>query len=262
MKNLRNVWYVCWPPALIVVLAVVLWECIVWVCDIPPYMLPAPLVVCDVFVQQSGRLLSASGNTALAMLLGFMCSMVLGVLLGSGLALVPLARRGVYPLTLILQMVPLVAIAPMLVVWLGYGLPSVVAAACIVSIFPVIASTMDGLQSVDPGLKELFRIHGAGKFKTWRLLGFPSSLPGIFTGLRIAAGLAVIGSIVGEFVGSYAGDSASLGAVITSALKQTKTDVVFAAILLAAGLGFALFGLVNLIGWVCLRRWHASARQA
>ncbi len=260
MKNILGIWSLFWPPALIVVLAIVVWEILVVAFSIPPYMLPAPFVVFEVFIDQSGRMFSASGNTALAMLMGFMCSAVLGVILGSGLALVPLARRGVYPLTLILQMVPLVAIAPMLVVWLGYGMPSVVAAACIVSIFPVIASTMDGLQSVDPGLKELFRIHGAGRVKTWWLLGFPSSLPGIFTGLRIAAGLAVIGSIVGEFVGSYAGDSASLGAVITSALKQTKTDVVFAAILLAAGLGFALFGLVNLIGWLCLRRWHASAR--
>ena len=131
----------------------------------------------------------------------------------------------------------LVAIAPMLVVWFGWGIPSVIAAACIVSIFPVIASTLDGLQSVDPGLKELFRIYGAGKMRTWWMLGFPASLPSIFTGLRIAAGLAVIGAIVGEFVGSYGGDNAPLGSVITSALKQTRTDVVFAAIILAAALG-------------------------
>jgi NitT/TauT family transport system permease protein len=90
------------------------------------------------------------------------------------------------------------------------------------------------------------------------MLGFPSALPSIFTGLRIAAGLAVIGAIVGEFVGSYGGDQAPLGSVITSALKQTRTDVVFAAILLAAALGFALFGLVNLLGWWLLRRWHTS----
>ena len=89
---------------------------------------------------------------------------------------------------------------------------------------------------------------------------FPASLPSIFTGLRIAAGLAVIGAIVGEFVGSYGGDHAPLGSVITSALKQTRTDVVFAAIILAAALGFALFGIVNLLGWLLLRRWHSSAR--
>ena len=176
------------------------------------------------------------------------------------LAMVPLARRGVYPLTLLLQMVPLVAIAPMLVIWFGYGAPSVIAAACIVSIFPVIAGTLDGLQSVDPGLRELFGIHRASRIRTWWLLGLPSSLPNIFTGLRIAAGLAVIGAVVGEFVGAYGGTHAPIGAVITSALKQNRTDVVFAAIVLASMLGFVLFGAVNLIGWACLRRWHASAQ--
>ena len=157
-------------------------------------------------------------------------------------------------------MVPLVAIAPMLVIWFGYGAPSVIAAACIVSIFPVIAGTLDGLQSVDPGLRELFGIHRASRLRTWWLLGLPASLPQIFTGLRVAAGLAVIGAVVGEFVGAYGGSRAPLGAVIISALKQNRTDVVFAAVVLASALGFALFGVVNLIGWVCLRHWHTSAR--
>ena len=125
---------------------------------------------------------------------------------------------------------------------------------------PVVAGTLDGLQSVDPGLRELFRIYGAGRIRTWWLLGFPASLPSIFTGLRIAAGLSVIGAIVGEFVGAFGGDRAPLGAVITSALRQNHTDVVFAAIVLAAMLGFLLFGIVNFIGWVTLRRWHASAQ--
>ncbi len=260
MKGGLRVWYVSWPPLLVVCLLLFLWELGVTLFSIPPYMLPTPWQVGQALVDQPGRLLSATGRTAIAMLLGFICSAVGGVVLGSCLTLVPLARRGVYPLTLILQMVPLVAIAPMLVVWFGWGIPSVIAAACIVSIFPVIASTLDGLQSVDPGLKELFRIYGAGKMRTWWMLGFPASLPSIFTGLRIAAGLAVIGAIVGEFVGSYGGDHAPLGSVITSALKQTRTDVVFAAIILAAALGFALFGIVNLLGWLFLRRWHSSAR--
>lgn len=260
MRGGPRIWSTIWPPLLVVCLLVLLWQFGVTLFGIPPYMLPTPWQVGQALIDQPGRLLSATGRTAIAMLLGFICSAVGGVVLGSCLTLVPLARRGIYPLTLILQMVPLVAIAPMLVVWFGWGIPSVVAAACIVSIFPVIASTLDGLQSVDPGLKELFRIYGAGKMRTWWMLGFPASLPSIFTGLRIAAGLAVIGAIVGEFVGSYGGDHAPLGSVITSALKQTRTDVVFAAIILAAALGFALFGIVNLLGWLFLRRWHSSAR--
>ena len=114
--------------------------------------------------------------------------------------------------------------------------------------------------SVDAGLSEMFKIHGAGRIRTWWSLGLPWSLPSVFTGLRIAAGLAVIGAIVGEFVGAFGGDRAPLGAIITSALKQNQTSTVFAAVALAAMLGFALFGFVNLVGWLLLGRWHESAR--
>ena len=260
MSTIGRAWYAIWPPLLIIVLLLSLWQLAVVLLGIPEFLLPAPLKIAAAIGRDPTRLFTAAGRTAIAMLLGFACSATLGVLIGSGLSLVPLARRGIYPLTLLLQMVPLVAIAPMLVVWFGYGKPSVIAAACIVSIFPVIAGTLDGLQSVDPGLRELFRIYGAGRIRTWWLLGFPAALPSIFTGLRIAAGLSVIGAIVGEFVGAFGGDRAPLGAVITSALRQNHTDVVFAAIVLAAMLGFLLFGVVNLVGWASLRRWHASAQ--
>ena len=253
-------WSVFWPPVLIVLVLLLLWEGAVWLLAIPEYLLPSPIEVGKALGLEWQRLGLATARTAGSMLAGFGLSAVLGIVLGSILAMVPLARRGVYPLTLLLQMVPLVAIAPMLVIWFGYGAPSVIAAACIVSIFPVIAGTLDGLQSVDPGLRELFQIHRASRVRTWWLLGLPSSLPNIFTGLRIAAGLAVIGAVVGEFVGAYGGTHAPLGAVITSALKQNRTDIVFAAIALASVLGFALFGTVNLFSWVCLRRWHASAQ--
>ena len=101
---------------------------------------------------------------------------------------------------------------------------------------------------------------GANRVRTWWSLGLPWSLPSVFTGLRIAAGLAVIGAIVGEFVGAFGGDRAPLGAIITSALKQNQTPTVFAAVALAAMLGFVLFGVVNLVGWLLLGRWHESAR--
>lgn len=258
MKPLTRLLGIVWPPAVVILGLVLLWELAVMTFRIPTYLLPGPLAVVEELGTDTNRLLWATGRTALATGLGFLASAVVGVVSGSLLSLVPLARRGVYPLTLLFQMVPLVAIAPMLVIWFGYGLPSVVAAACIVSVFPVIAGTLDGLQSVDRGLVEIFRINGAGRLRTWWMLGLPWSLPSVFTGLRIAAGLAVIGAIVGEFVGAYGGDRAPLGAVITSALKQNRTETVFAAVGLASLLGFALFGIVNAAGWLLLHRWHAS----
>ncbi len=256
----RRLWQVAWPPLVVVIAALVVWELVVRLFGVPEYLLPSPSRIARAMIDDGPRLAAATGRTATATGLGFLGSAVIGVVAGSVLSLVPLARRGVYPLALLLQMVPLVAIAPMLVIWFGYGLPSVAASACIVSLFPVVAGTLDGLQSVDPGLQEIFRIHGAGRIRTWWSLGLPWSLPSVFTGLRIAAGLAVIGAIVGEFTGGFGGDVAPLGAVITSALKQNRTPTVFAAITLAAGLGFLLFGIVNGIGWALLRRWHASAR--
>ena len=258
MNRLISTWSVIWPPLVFVALFILVWELVVVAFGIPLYLLPAPHEVVEVLWIDSGRLLPATGRTALATGIGFLSSAVIGVVCGSLLSIVPLARRGIYPLTLLLQMVPLVAIAPMLVIWFGYGVPSVVASACIVSVFPVIAGTLDGLQSVDRGLVELFRTYRAGPVRTWWSLGLPWSLPSIFTGLRIAAGLSVIGAVVGEFVGAYGGNQAPLGAVITSGLRQNRTEVVFAAVVLASTLGFLLFGIVNVAGWLLLRRWHAS----
>ena len=164
-----------------------------------------------------------------------------------------------YPLALLLQMVPLVAIAPLLVLWFGYGLRSTIASACIVAVFPVLASTLDGLRGTDPGLQEIFRIHRAGRLTRWWKLELPSSLPSIVTGCRVAAGLAVIGAVVGEFVSGFAGDRAPLGIVITTGMREARTDIVFAAVGLSACVGFLLFGIVSALGWLLLRRWHASA---
>jgi NitT/TauT family transport system permease protein len=256
---LRRIASVVVPPLVVVAASLAAWQAVVVVSGVGEYLLPSPARVAQALVEDRSRLMGAALRTAGAALLGFSISTVAGTLIGSLLSLWRFAERGVHPLTLLLQMVPLVAIAPMLSIWFGWGLPSVVAASVIVSIFPVIASTLAGLRSVDAGHRELFAVLGAGPVATWFKLGLPSAVPSIVTGLRIAAGLAVIGTIVGEMVGAFGGERAPLGAVITSALKQNRTPEVFAAIALAALVGFAIFGLVNAAGWLLLRRWHASA---
>ena len=136
----------------------------------------------------------------------------------------------------------------------------IIASAVIVSLFPVLAATLDGMRSTDPGLVELFQVNRATRLQRWWKLELPWAIPSIVTGLRIAAGLAVIGTIVGEFVGAFAGEDAPVGILITSALRENRTDMVFAAVFVASAVGFVLFGVVSLLGWVLLRRWHASAR--
>jgi NitT/TauT family transport system permease protein len=132
--------------------------------------------------------------------------------------------------------------------------------AFIVSVFPVIANTLTGLRSVDPALRDLFRLYGAGRAATLVKLSLPASLPHIVTGLRIASGLAVIGAIVGEFVAGFSEDAAGLGILVLSSYRQLRTDLLFAAVLTAAALGLTLFGAVNALGARVLGRWHPSER--
>jgi NitT/TauT family transport system permease protein len=154
------------------------------------------------------------------------------------------------------QTVPIIAIAPLLVIWVGWD-KTVAASAFIVSVFPVIANTLTGLLSVDPALRDLFTLYGASPLARLWKLRLPAALPSILTGLRIAAGLAVIGAIVGEFI-----TGSGIGGIITISRTQQRVDKVFAGLLMATALGILLFLLINLISFLALRHWHASeARQ-
>lgn len=247
------------PPMVVVITALLLWEGAVRLFEPAPYLLPGPIAVAQAIVSDSDRLLSATRSTATSALLGFAIAGAGGVLLGTLLSTSRFLERGFYPLATLFQMVPVVAIAPLLVIWFHYGLGATVAASAIVAIFPVLASTLDGVRSVDPGWRELFVISRAGRFVTWWKLELPASTPQIVTGLRIAAGLAVIGTIVGEFVSGYAGDRAPLGVVILAAMRENRTDLVFAAIALSSLVGLMLFVMVGTGGWLLLRRWHVSS---
>lgn len=259
-SRLRRV-VVVLPPVAVIAAMVLLWWGAVEAFEIPAYLLPAPGAVLEAVWNERERLAWGMLATTIGACGGFAIAAVAGVAVGSVLGLSRFLERGFYPLTLLLQMVPLVALAPILVVWLGYGQPAVIASAAIVALFPVIANTLGGMRSVDRDLEELFDLHHAGSVSRWWRLRLPASLPSIVTGLRIAAGLAVIGAIVGEFVSAYTGDRAPLGMVIVSAMREYRTDLMFGSIGLAAIVGFVLFGIVNLGGWLLLRRWHASAHS-
>jgi NitT/TauT family transport system permease protein len=233
----------------------VLAEVVIRVSHISPLVLPRPTEVAQAAWTRRQALGPALLTTAEAVLMGLGLSALGGTLIAVLLSTSRWVERAFYPYAVFFQIVPIVAIAPLLVVWFGYGLLPVTVAACIVSVFPVIANTLAGLRSVDPALRDLFKLYGAGPLATLWKLKLPAALPHIITGLRIAAGLAVIGAIVGELVGG-----GGLGDMVITAMRELHTDMVFAAVLYAAGLGLALFGLVSLAGHLALRRWHASAR--
>lgn len=235
-----------------VLVCLVFWAILVEITQAPEYLLPSPWRVMQRAFEERRSLGAGLASTAWSASVGFGLAAILGLLLGSLFRAVRLFRLTFYPLANLLQMVPVVAIAPILTIWLGYGSPSVIACATLVAVFPVIANTVDGLMGVDPKLRELFVIYGFSPGQRWRKFELRAAAPQIFTGLRIAAGLSVIGTVVGEFVSGYLGAFAPLGVVILAALRQSDTPLVFAAVGACALVGFALFFLVHLLShlWV------------
>lgn len=246
------------PPVGVLILAVIAWGLYARLTNAPAWLLPRPRAVMRSFYRDSDKLLPSLGWTALAALSGFAVSAIVGIAIAIALSASPLLRRAFYPYTLFFQTVPIVAIAPMLIIWLGVGLGPVTVCAFIVSVFPVIANTLAGLMSTDPALVDLFRLYGARPIASLWKLRLPSALPNVFTGLRIAAGLAVIGTVVAEFLVGQIVGNVGLGVRVMSAIHESRMDLAFAAILLASLLGLAMFGAVNLAARLSLRRWHAS----
>ncbi|HUK41620.1 MAG TPA: ABC transporter permease [Candidatus Acidoferrales bacterium] len=216
------------------------------------FLIPAPSQVIESLIRDWPELWSATLNTADASLAGFGMSIVIGSLIAIGMSSAPWVQRAFYPYAVFFQTVPIIAIAPLLVIWFGWN-RTVVASAFIVSIFPIIANTLTGLLSTDPALHDLFRLYDAKRLATLFKLRLPFALPHVMTGLRIAAGLAVIGAIVGEFI-----TGAGIGGSIMVSRQQNRVDKVFAGLLLASLLGIGLFMVINLISRLALRHWHAS----
>ena len=244
------------PPLLSLVLITATLEWLLSISGIPEYLLPRPSSVMLALLNNAGELSKASLQTALAAGSGLLASALIGALIAILLCTHPWVRRAFYPYAVFFQTVPIVAIAPMLVIWFGYGLKAVMASAFIVSVFPIIANTLSGLLSTDPALRDLFRIYRANQFQTLLKLRIPNAVPYFLTGLRIASGLAVIGAIVGEFVADTYQNGGGIGTAVVIAIKEQKTAQVFAAVLMASLLGLLFFALVNLLSHLAMRRWR------
>jgi NitT/TauT family transport system permease protein len=253
------------PPLIVLIAATTGWEILVRLRTASAggvYQLPLPLPsgIARTLLRERAELAAALWTTAQGALLGFLASGVIGSLTAIILSTSIWVRRAIYPYTLFFQTVPVIAIAPMLEIWSGAGLRAVVIVAFIVSVFPVIAATLGGLLSTDPALEDLFRLYKSGPIARLWKLRLPSALPSLLIGLRVAAGLSVIGTVVAEFfVGTFGSDE-GLGVKIVADAKYAHTDAVFAGVLLASLLGLAMFSLVNLAGMLLLRRWHPSER--
>ena len=248
--------------ALVVFAALLLlWQGLDSLLHLPAYMLPSPPAVAQAVVAGFPSLVASLAITAEEAAGGLLASIVVGVSIALLFAQFRWVRRMLYPYTILLQTVPIVAVAPLILMWVGPGLLSVSVVAFIICLAPIIANTTQGLISVEPNLVHLFLMHNASGFQLLTRLRLPHAVPSLFVGIRIAAGIAVIGAITGElFAGSARVGQGGLGYSILYASAQLQTDYLFALVFAATVLGFVFFFLVMFLEWYFLHHWHESAR--
>ena len=244
-------------PAATLLIGLALWEAVVDLNDIPPYVLPAPTLIAKTLVNdwQSlwASLLVTLGTTVQGLLLAFGGGVALAILFNQS----RLVEYSFYPYAVILQVTPVVAIAPLLLVYLPQHL-AVLASAWIVAFFPVLANTTLGLRSVDRNLVDLFELYGASRLRTLLRLKLPAALPYMLGGLKIAGGLALIGAVVAEIAAGSAGAGSGLAYRIAESGYRLDIPRMFAALILLSVAGVAIFAALSLLSYLVLRRWHES----
>jgi NitT/TauT family transport system permease protein len=245
-------------PIAVLALGVVVWGAVVRIHAIPPYVLPGPGLVLETLVADWGVLSASLVVTLITTLEGFVLAVVGGVALAVLFNQSRLIEHSLYPYAVILQVTPIVAIAPLLLIYLSQPM-AVLACAWIVAFFPVLANTSLGLNSVDHNLSDLFRLYGATRWQVLWELKLPAALPYILGGLKIAGGLSLIGAVVAEIAAGSAGAGSGLAYRIAESGYRLNIPRMFAALLLLSAAGVAIFFALSMASHLMLRRWHESA---
>lgn len=237
-----------------------IWSRVVAFAHLPAYILPGPLAVAEALRDRFPSLLNSLAITTEEAAGGLAASIVVGVAVAMVFAQWRWLRQLVYPYTILLQTVPIVAIAPLIILWTGAGTAAVTIVTFIICLAPIIANTTQGLISVDANLIDLFLMYKATPGQILFKLRLPNALPNLFTGIRISAGTSVIGALTGElFAGSTRVGEGGLGYAITYANDQMETSYMFALVLAATVLGFSFFFIVMFLEWLALHNWHESS---
>jgi NitT/TauT family transport system permease protein len=225
---------------------------------IPEYLLPGPAAIFGAFVADPVGLLASLASTLLVTFAALLTAAVLGGAMAMAMAASRLARAAIQPWAVVLQVTPLPAIAPLIIIWVGDPFVSLVVCATVVAFFPVFANTLAGLASPPADLADLFRLYGAGRLRTLRLLRVPAALPYFLTGLRISGGLALVGAVVAEFVAGSGGFASGLAYRILEAGYRLQMPRMFAALVLLSLAGIAINAGLESLGRLILR-WHGDA---
>ncbi|CAM4039474.1 MULTISPECIES: ABC transporter permease [Tsukamurella] len=246
-----------WRPLALIVGLLIAWWAVTKAELVAPYILPSPADTWRVARDNASYLAENTWVTTWETVIGFIIAAIVGVTVAVVMVYSPNIEKTLYPLILFAQVVPKIAIAPLFIVWLGFGPTPKILVAVLMAFFPIAISGLAGLRSVDPEILELTSTMGASRLKTFAKVRFPASLPQLMSGLKVAATLAVTGAVVGEFVGSNEG----LGYVILQANGNVDTAMLFAALIIMSGLGIVLFAIIE-IAEKMLIPWHSSRRAA
>jgi NitT/TauT family transport system permease protein len=240
------------------ILVLVLWHVLVKAFDVPKFLVPGPLVVLDTLVADWSLLFGSLLVTLKITFGAFFLAVVIGTLVAFLFVQSRWVEMSLFPYAVLLQVTPIVAIAPLIIIWVKQPMLALIVCATIVALFPIISNTILGLRSVNPGLVNLFRMNKATRWQTLTQLRIPSAAPYFFGGLRISSGLALIGAVVAEFVAGTGGTGAGLAYQILQAGYQINIPRLFAALLMITVTGVALFLLMVFLSKLALASWHES----
>ena len=245
-------------PAIVAMVLLALWQGAVTGFKLPPYLVPSPLLMLQTLVTDWQSLGGALLVTLKITLFAFVVAVVVGVLISFLFVQSRLVETALFPYAVLLQVTPIVAVAPLIIIWVKNPTASLVICAALVALFPIISNTTLGLRSIDPDLQSYFAMNRASRLQTLVRLRIPSALPYFFGGLRISSGLALIGAVVAEFVAGTGGNSTGLAYQILFAGYQLNIPRMFAALLLISLAGVGLFVLMAWLSKLALGSWHAS----
>ena len=245
-------------PALVVIIALILWEAVTHVVAIPAYILPPPSQIAVVMYEKMPLLIKHGWVSTTEIVLGFLLSVVVGIPLALATFLWPAFARSVYPLLVSSQAVPKMAVAPLFIVWFGFGQTPKLLLAFLIAFFPIMLDTTTGLQSVRADTLMLARSIGLGSARTFLRIQLPQALPSIFSGLKIGATLSVLGVLVAEFLGATGG----LGYLVITATGMLDTVLLFSALVVIAVLGLVVYGIVSLAEHLAIGSWYGAQLRA
>ena len=244
-------------PATILLGIVVLWELWVQVWDIPKWQLPSPSEIGRELAASRSLLLEHTLVTLEEIVLGFIAALTSGLVLATAIAYSRILERSVYPIVIASQTVPIIAIAPLLLIWVGYGIAPKVIVVALICFYPIAVNTVDGLKAVDPDMVNMMKTLGASRWQVFTKLQMPTAMPYMFSGIKVGISVSVIAAVIGEWVGASAG----LGYLITYSQPLFLTARVFAAIVVLSAMGISLFVLASVVERMMLP-WYYTEKRA